>query len=49
LAYLRPHNRHPRYENLYFAGASTHPDTGVATALISSRLAAQRIVDEWGA
>jgi phytoene desaturase len=49
LAYLRPHNRHPRYGNLYFAGASTHPGTGVPTALISGRLAAQRIVDEWGA
>jgi phytoene desaturase len=49
LAYLRPHNLHPRYENLYFAGASTHPGTGVPTALISGRLAAQRIVDEWGA
>lgn len=49
LAYLRPHNRHPRYGNLYFAGASTHPGTGVPTALISGRLAAQRIVDDWGA
>jgi len=49
LAYLRPHSRHPRYANLYFAGASTHPGTGVPTALISGRLAAQRIVDEWDA
>ena len=47
LAYLRPHNRHPLYRNLYFAGASTHPGTGVPTALISGRLAAQRIMDEW--
>jgi phytoene dehydrogenase-like protein len=29
LAYFRPHNRHPRYGNLYFTGASTHPGTGV--------------------
>jgi phytoene desaturase len=49
LAYFRPHNRHPRYHNLYFAGASTHPGTGVPTVLISARLAAQRIMDEWGA
>ena len=49
LAYLRPHNRHPRIHNLYFAGASTHPGTGVPTALISGRLAAQRILDEWPA
>lgn len=46
LAYLRPHNRHARYRNVYFAGASTHPGTGVPTALVSGRLAAERIVDE---
>ncbi|MGE5252046.1 MAG: phytoene desaturase family protein [Bacteroidota bacterium] len=46
LAYFRPHNRHDRYHNLYFVGASTHPGTGVPTAMISGRLAAQRIMDE---
>jgi phytoene desaturase len=46
LAYLRPHNRHAAYRNLYFAGASTHPGTGVPTALVSGRLAAERIADE---
>ena len=46
LAYLRPHNRHARYRNLYFAGASTHPGTGVPTALVSGRLAAERIADD---
>ena len=46
LAYLRPHNRHARYHNLYFAGASTHPGTGMPTAMISGRLAAERIMDE---
>ena len=49
LAYLRPHNRHARYRNLYFAGASTHPGTGVPTALVSGRLAAERLVDDLGA
>jgi phytoene desaturase len=48
LAYLRPHNRHARYRNLYFAGASTHPGTGVPTALVSGRLAAERIADDMG-
>jgi phytoene desaturase len=38
LGYFRPQNRHPRYHNLYFVGASTHPGTGVPTALISARL-----------
>lgn len=46
LAYLRPRNRHARYRNLYFAGASTHPGTGVPTALVSGRLAAQRAADD---
>jgi phytoene desaturase len=32
LGYMRPHNRHARYRNLYFVGASTHPGTGVPTA-----------------
>jgi phytoene desaturase len=46
LAYFRPHNRHPRYKNLYFVGASTHPGTGMPTAMVSGRLVAQRMVDE---
>lgn len=47
LAYFRPANRHARYHNLYFAGASTRPGTGVPTALVSGRLAAQRIMDDF--
>ena len=46
LAYFRPANRHPRYPNLYFVGASTRPGTGMPTALISARLTAQRIVED---
>jgi phytoene desaturase len=46
LGYFRPHNRHPQYHNLYFVGASTHPGTGIPTALISGRLAANRIAEE---
>jgi phytoene desaturase len=48
LGFFRPHNRHPRYHNLFFVGASTHPGTGIPTALISGRLAARRILDEQG-
>ncbi len=47
LGYFRPHNRHARYRNLYFAGASTHPGTGLPTAMVSGRLAARRLMDEW--
>jgi phytoene desaturase len=47
MAYFRPANRHPRYENVYFVGASTHPGTGVPTAMVSGRLSAQRILDDF--
>jgi phytoene desaturase len=46
LAWMRPSNRHSRYHNLYFVGASTHPGTGLPTVMISARLVAQRIKDE---
>lgn len=46
LAYFRPHNRHARYRNLYFVGASTHPGTGLPTAMVSGRLVADRIMDD---
>ena len=51
LGYFRPGNRHSRYRNLYFAGASTHPGTGLPTAMISGRHTARRMADEaesWG-
>lgn len=47
LGYFRPHNRHAQYRNLYFVGASTHPGTGVPTALISAHQVAERITDEF--
>ena len=47
LGYMRPHHRHPHYNNLYFVGASTHPGTGVPTALISGRQVAQRVMDDF--
>jgi phytoene desaturase len=46
LGYFRPSNRHPRYPNLYFTGASTHPGTGLPTAMVSGRLTAQRVLEE---
>jgi phytoene dehydrogenase-like protein len=49
MAYFRPANRHPRYKNLYFVGASTHPGTGMPTAMVSGRLVSERITDEIGA
>jgi len=46
MAYFRPSNRHARYQNLYFVGASTHPGTGIPTAMVSGRLVSERIRDE---
>ena len=46
MAYFRPSNRHPHYQNLYFVGASTHPGTGIPTAMVSGRLVSKRIMDE---
>lgn len=46
VGYLRPRNRHERYRNLYFAGASTHPGTGLPIVLLSARLTAERIAED---
>lgn len=46
VGYLRPHNRHARYKNLYFAGASTHPGTGLPIVLLSAKLTTERILKE---
>jgi phytoene desaturase len=48
VGYLRPQNRHKRYKNLYFAGASTHPGTGLPIVLLSAKLTTQRILKEAG-
>jgi phytoene desaturase len=48
MAYLRPRNRHSRYRNLYFVGASTHPGTGMPTVLVSAHLVTERILQEIG-
>jgi phytoene desaturase len=47
MGYFRPHNRHPKYKNLYFAGGSTHPGNGVPLALISARLTSQKIIRDF--
>ncbi|MBE7528941.1 MAG: hypothetical protein HND44_21210 [Chloroflexi bacterium] len=43
---MRPHNRDVHYHNRYFVGASTHPGTGVPTALVSARHTAVRLWEE---
>ncbi|NMB71992.1 MAG: hypothetical protein GYA22_07575, partial [Bacteroidales bacterium] len=46
MGYMRPHNRHDKYRNLYFVGGSTHPGNGLPMALLSAKLVAERIQSE---
>lgn len=51
LSWLKRYNlmkgfTHGLSHNLYFVGASTHPGTGVPTAMVSGHLAAERIRDD---
>jgi phytoene desaturase len=46
MGYFRPHNRHRKFENLYFAGGSTHPGNGIPLVLLSAKLTAERIKKE---
>jgi phytoene desaturase len=46
MGYFRPHNRHPRYRNLYFAGGSTHPGNGIPLVLLSAKLTSERILKD---
>jgi phytoene dehydrogenase-like protein len=48
MGYLRPRNRHARYRNLYFVGASTHPGSGLPAVLLSARFAAERVLQDAG-
>lgn len=48
VGYLRPANRHPLHPNLYFVGGSTRPGSGVPLVLLSSRLTAERILQDLG-
>ncbi len=43
---LRPDNRHARYRNCYFAGASTRPATGLPLVTLGAMQTAERIAEE---
>jgi phytoene desaturase len=47
MGYFRPHNRHDQYKNLYFAGGSTHPGSGIPLVLLSAQLTSERILKEF--
>jgi len=46
MGWFRPHNRHNKYKNLYFAGGSTHPGNGVPLVLLGAKLTSERIFKE---
>lgn len=46
---FRPSIRSPHHENLYYAGASSHPGGGVPIVTIAGRMAAERIQADWAA
>lgn len=48
MGYFRPSNRHRKYRNLYFAGGSTHPGSGVPLVLLSGLLTSERILNDFG-
>jgi phytoene desaturase len=43
MGFLRPGNRHKKYRNLYFAGGSTQPGSGMPLSLLSAKLVTERI------
>ncbi|WP_299578720.1 phytoene desaturase family protein [uncultured Sunxiuqinia sp.] len=45
---FRPSNKDEAFNNLYYAGASTVPGTGLPMTVISSRLVTQRILKDHG-
>lgn len=46
MGYFRPHNRHDRYQNIYFTGGSTHPGNGIPNVLMSAKLVTERILKD---
>lgn len=43
MGFLRPGNYHKKYKNLYFAGGSTQPGSGMPLSLLSAKLVTERI------
>ncbi len=47
MGYFRPHNRHRKLKNVFFAGGSTHPGNGVPLVLLSAKLTTERILNDF--
>ncbi|MBN1599225.1 MAG: phytoene desaturase [Bacteroidales bacterium] len=44
MGFMRPHNQHKKYKNLFFVGGSTHPGNGIPMALLSAKLSSEKII-----
>jgi len=44
MGYMRPHNQHKTYKNLFFVRASTHPGNGIPMVLLSAKLTTEKIL-----
>jgi len=44
MGYMRPHNQHKKYKNLFFVGGSTHPGNGIPMVLLSAKLTTDKIL-----
>jgi phytoene desaturase len=47
-AFRRPHNRAQNLNGLYFAGGTTHPGGGVPMVMLSGRVAANMVLEDFG-
>ncbi len=46
-AFMRPHNRCPDVRGLYLAGGTTHPGGGVPMVMLSGKVAAEMVLQDW--
>nr|NQU92545.1 hypothetical protein [Bacteroidota bacterium] len=44
MGYMRPHNQHRKYKNLFFVGGSTHPGNGIPMVLLSAKLTSEKVL-----
>jgi phytoene desaturase len=45
MGYMRPHNQHKKYKNLFFVGGSTHPGNGIPMVLLSAKHVSENILN----
>jgi phytoene desaturase len=46
MGYMRPHNQHKKYRNLFFVGGSTHPGNGIPMVLLSAKHVSENILNQ---